>query len=43
MPNAHAESLYHLTKLWGDINQPDRGKRARDSLQNSYPTSRWAT
>jgi tetratricopeptide (TPR) repeat protein len=40
--DAHAESLYYLSKLWGDINQPDRGKRARDTLQNSYPTSRWA-
>jgi tetratricopeptide (TPR) repeat protein len=40
--DAHAESLYYLSKLWGEITQPDRGKRARDTLQNTYPTSRWA-
>ena len=38
----HAESLYRLSKLWGDINQPDRVKRARESLQSNYPDSRWA-
>lgn len=41
-PETHAEALYRLTKLWTDEKQPDRAKRARETLQGDYGSSRWA-
>ena len=39
---AHAEALYHLAKISGQIGQPDRAAEARDILLESFPNSEWA-
>lgn len=38
----HAEALYHLTRLWGVVGQPERGGDARATLETQYPNSEWA-
>lgn len=38
----HAESLFHLSKLWTTISQPTRGSDAAAELQRAYPNSSWA-
>ncbi|HET6425542.1 MAG TPA: tetratricopeptide repeat protein [Planctomycetaceae bacterium] len=37
----HAESLYHMTKLWKTVQLPERGLEAEAKLQSSYPNSEW--
>lgn len=39
----HAEALYHLTKIWAQLNENDRAIRTRETLKNLYPNSWWAT
>lgn len=39
----HAESLYHLTQLWGEIGDTARATDASDRLKTLYPDSEWAT
>ncbi len=40
--DAHAEALYHLAKLWTDLNNLDRSIKARGTLTSRYAGSSWA-
>lgn len=40
--NAHAEALYHLSKLWATVGQAGRATLAAETLQRDYPDSDWA-
>ena len=42
VPDAHAESLFHLVQLWKSHGKPDRAREARELLQERYSNSRWA-
>ncbi|QDU25323.1 hypothetical protein ETAA8_03880 [Anatilimnocola aggregata] len=39
--DAHAEALYNLVKLWGDLNKADRATAARATLRERYAGSIW--
>lgn len=38
----HPEALYHLSRLWTAVQQPDRANEAADKLTAEYPNSPWA-
>lgn len=41
-PMAHAEALFHLSKLWIEVGQPGEAADARTRLQKRYATSPYA-
>ena len=38
----HAEALFHLAKLWAEVNKPSEASRAKKTLTQRYPNSVWA-
>ena len=42
LPDAHAEALYNLAKLWDDLHKTERAARARQVLEQQYKNSPWA-
>jgi tetratricopeptide (TPR) repeat protein len=41
-PEIHAESLYHLSKLWEAVKKPNRAASAKNLLEQRYGGSVWA-
>lgn len=41
-PAAHAEALYQMSKLYNEVNQPDRAVRFDSLLKSKYAGSVWA-
>jgi tetratricopeptide (TPR) repeat protein len=41
-PDAHAEALYNLAKLWDDLHKTERAAHARQVLDQQYKNSPWA-
>jgi tetratricopeptide (TPR) repeat protein len=39
--DAHAEALFHLSRLWEKIGQKGRAIEARDRLEADFPNSEW--
>ncbi len=42
-PDSHAEALYHLQKLWDQLEQPGRASAARQKINDRYRNTYWAT
>jgi len=42
-PEYHAEALYNLSKLWKEVQKPERGLQAKEELVRRYSTSPWAS
>lgn len=42
VPDAHAEALSHLAKLWESVGQSNRSRQAKQMLNDKYGGSRWA-
>lgn len=40
--NVHAESLYHLAKLWEDLDESERALKTRALLKSRYASTSWA-
>ncbi len=38
----HAEALFHLSKIWAQLDETDRAAMARDTLKSRYRNSYWA-
>lgn len=38
----HAEALFHLSKIWAQLEETDRAAMARDTLKSRYRNSYWA-
>lgn len=41
LPESHAEALFNLVELWQKAQNPERSREARQSLETTYPDSRW--
>ena len=42
-PDAHAEALYNLAKIWPKLKELERANRARELLSSRYRNSIWAS
>ncbi len=41
-PDAHAESLFRLSKIWSELKETDRSNESRELLTSRYRNSIWA-
>ena len=41
-PEAHAEALYQLSKIWAELEETDRANKARATLRSRYRNSYWS-